>query len=93
MARYELAQVPKDGLSMEEEKQWLDKAYAPLISFLAKEMPTVKDEIISTVMYMGSCGPLGNDKFYYKNCLTRSYIILDQLGRVVEQAEDALYFI
>ena len=50
---YELVQFPQVDLTKEEERQWLDKAFAPLLNFLTHEMSSAKDEIISTVMYMG----------------------------------------
>lgn len=31
---YELVRFPQVDLTKEEEKQWLDKAFAPLINFL-----------------------------------------------------------
>lgn len=92
LAKYELVKFPQVELKGSEERQWLDKAFAPLINYLTEEMPVVKDEIISTVMYMGTNGGYGNDKFYYKNSLTRSYIVFDQLGRIVNKEADALYF-
>lgn len=93
ITKYELATLPQVDLTEVEERQWLDKAYAPLLNFLTQEMPVLKEEIISAVMYMGSSGRSGNDKFYYKNTITRSYIVFDQTGRVVEQAKDALFFL
>lgn len=69
-------------------EKMLDQAFAPLIDFLDKEHPDKKREILGRMMFMDNV----NDRFYYKNSLTRSYIEFDQSGKLVSCYDGALTY-
>ena len=66
----------------------LNLAFAPLNAYLEKEYPEQKSEIISCMMFMGD----HNNQSYYKNKITRSYIVLNPNGDVVSCEENALQY-
>ena len=67
-------------------QEWLDQAFAPLVDYLNQEHSECIDRILGNMMFMGNV----DEKLYYKNRLTRSYIIFDQSGKMQYCAEDAL---
>ncbi|RCW47980.1 hypothetical protein [Paenibacillus prosopidis] len=67
-------------------QEWLDQAFSPLMNYLNQEHSERKDRILSNMMFIGNA----DEKFYYKNRLTRSYIVFDQSGKKQYCAEDAL---
>lgn len=71
-----------------KRESWQDKAFAPLHDYLEREHPEVKKQIMSYMMFM--CNEEG--KFYYKNSMTRTYIIFDQRGNVVSLDNSALEY-
>jgi hypothetical protein len=68
-------------------QEWLDQAFAPLNNYLSQFHRLQHDRIISNIMFM--CNEGG--EFQYKNRITRSYIIFNQLGELVYCADDSLH--
>lgn len=69
-------------------EKWLEKAFAPLSDFLAREHPDEKDQMMGYLMFMGN----EEGEFHYKNSITRAYIVFDQSGAVVSQSDSALQY-
>lgn len=81
---YDVGGYPVTGQeqSIEERRAWIDKVFAPLLDFLAANYPNEKDQIIPRLMFMGHGGE-GDTNFYYKNSLSREYIVISASGSVV----------
>jgi hypothetical protein len=69
-------------------KQWLDQAFAPLNDYLGKAYPETKVQMAGYLMFMGN----ENEKFYYKNSMTRASIVFDQSGALVSVDQAALQY-
>ncbi|WEK53750.1 MAG: hypothetical protein P0Y55_14370 [Candidatus Cohnella colombiensis] len=81
---YPKVNSPKKDVS----KEWLDQAFAPLQDYLNRRHQEDVNRIMVFMMFMGN----NDDKFYYKNSITRSYIVFDQSGQLVSLADDALEY-
>jgi len=81
---YPIVNSPKGNVSNE----WLDQAFAPLQDYLDKYRPDEVNQIMVFTMFMGN----DDGKFYYKNSITRSYIVFDQSGHLISLADDALEY-
>ncbi len=68
--------------------KWLDQAFAPLKDYLEREYPDEKDQIMGYLMFMGN----DDEKFHYKNSITRASIVFDQAGAVVLISDLALQY-
>jgi hypothetical protein len=69
-------------------EKWLDQAFAPLKDYLKREYPDEKDQIMGYLMFMGN----EDEKFHYKNSITRGYIVFDQAGQVISSCDSALEY-
>ncbi|MBV6717170.1 hypothetical protein KV564_26400 [Paenibacillus chitinolyticus] len=80
-----LAAWKERGLTTEEKNT---AAFAPLVDFLAANFAENKDAIKGFMIFMG----VRDDKFEFKNDMTRDYIVFDRFGNVIEQEAYALDF-
>lgn len=69
-------------------EEWLKQAFAPLRAYLDRHHPDEADNIIVYLMFMGN----ENERFYYKNSVSRAPIIFDQAGELVSLADGALEY-
>jgi membrane-associated PAP2 superfamily phosphatase len=67
-------------------REWLDQAFAPLVHYLNQKHSEQKERILANMMFM--CNEGG--EFHYKNQWSRSYIIFDQSGELMNCSEDAI---
>ncbi|MCD9020240.1 hypothetical protein [Cohnella silvisoli] len=81
---YEKVMSPGKNLT----KRWLENAFAPLNDYLEREHPNEKNQILGYLMFMGN----DEGKFYYKNKITRSYIVFNQAGALVSNSDSALQY-
>jgi hypothetical protein len=80
------AKVNSPGKKVTEK--WLDQAFAPLKDYLEREYPEEKNQIMGYLMFMGN----KDEKFHYKNSITKGYIVFDQAGAVVSTCDSALQY-
>lgn len=69
-------------------EKWLKAAFAPLSDYLEREFPEEAGKILPYMMFY--CNE--EQRFYYKNRMTRDRIIFDQAGQLVLCGEEALRY-
>lgn len=79
---------PQVNFPKKVTEKWLNRAFAPLSDYLEREHPNVARTIMSYMMFMVN----EEQKFYYRNGITKGHIVLDQLGLLVSCDKDALQY-
>lgn len=79
---------PKIDFPKKVTERWLNRAFAPLSDYLNRERPEDARDIMAFMTFMYN----EDQRFYYRNCITKDSIVLDQSGRLVSCGREALCY-
>ncbi|MFD0696480.1 hypothetical protein ACFQZT_20650 [Paenibacillus sp. GCM10027628] len=69
-------------------EKWLNRAFAPLSAYLEREHPEEARSMMSYMTFL--CNE--DQRFYYRNCMTKDSIVFDQMGQLVYCGKEALRY-
>ncbi|MDQ6422428.1 hypothetical protein RB620_23640 [Paenibacillus sp. LHD-117] len=69
-------------------EKWIKQAFAPLSDYLRRNNPDEVDRIMAYIEFFGN----KDNRFYYRNIMSKGSIIMDQSGQLVRCDHDALLY-